>query len=146
MAQVPIVYVLNGPNLNLLGVREPEVYGHDTLDDIAGRLEDQARALGLEIDLRQSNHEGHLVDWLHEANAKGAKAVLLNAGAFTHTSIALFDAIKSINVPVIEVHLSNPHTRDAFRHKSYVGQAAKGTIAGFGAMSYTLALDAAAKL
>lgn len=146
MAQVPIVYVLNGPNLNLLGVREPEVYGHDTLDDIAGRLEDQARGLGLEIDLRQSNHEGHLVDWLHEANAKGAKAVLLNAGAFTHTSIALFDAIKSINVPVIEVHLSNPHTRDAFRHKSYVGQAAKGTIAGFGAMSYTLALDAAAKL
>ena len=146
MAQVPIVYVLNGPNLNLLGVREPEVYGHDTLDDIAGRLEDQARGLGLEIDLRQSNHEGHLVDWLHEANAKGAKAVLLNAGAFTHTSIALFDAIKSINVPVIEVHLSNPHKRDAFRHKSYVGQAAKGTIAGFGAMSYTLALDAAAKL
>ncbi len=146
MAQVPIVYVLNGPNLNLLGVREPEVYGRDTLDDIAGRLEDQARALGLEIDLRQSNHEGHLVDWLHEANAKGAKAVLLNAGAFTHTSIALFDAIKSIKVPVIEVHLSNPHTRDAFRHKSYVGQAAKGTIAGFGAMSYTLALDAAAKL
>jgi 3-dehydroquinate dehydratase II len=140
------IYVLNGPNLNLLGLREPEIYGSDTLDDIAGMLEDQARALGLEIDLRQSNHEGHLVDWLHEANASGAKAVLLNAGAYTHTSIALHDAIKAIKVPVIEVHLSNPHKRDEFRHVSYVGQAAKGTIAGFGALSYTLALDAAAKL
>ena len=98
------------------------------------------------VDLRQSNHEGHLVDWLHEAQAMGIKAVLLNAGAFTHTSIAIYDAIKSIKVPVIEVHLSNPHTREGFRHKSYVGQAAKGTIAGFGAFSYTLALDAAAKL
>ena len=143
---LPTIYVLNGPNLNLLGLREPEIYGSDTLDDIAGMLEDRARGLGLEIDLRQSNHEGHLVDWLHEANAKGAKAVLLNAGAFTHTSIALHDAIKAITVPVIEVHLSNPHKREEFRHKSYVGQAAKGTIAGFGALSYALALDAAAKL
>ena len=141
-----IVYVLNGPNLNLLGLREPEIYGQDTLDDIAGRLEDQARALGLEIDMRQSNHEGHLVDWLHEANARGAKAVLLNAGAFTHTSVALHDAIKSFQVPVIEVHLSNPHGREAFRHKSFVGMAAKGSVMGFGALSYTLALDAAAKL
>ena len=146
MAEKPVIYVLNGPNLNLLGTREPEIYGHDTLDDIAGRLEDQARDLGVTVDTRQSNHEGHLVDWLHEAQAMGVKAVLLNAGAFTHTSVAIYDAIKSIKVPVIEVHLSNPHTREAFRHKSYVGQAAKGTIAGFGAFSYTLALDAAAKL
>lgn len=146
MAEKPVIYVLNGPNLNLLGTREPEIYGHETLDDIAGRLEDQAQGLGVTVDLRQSNHEGHLVDWLHEAQAMGVKAVLLNAGAFTHTSIAIYDAIKSIKVPVIEVHLSNPHTRESFRHKSFVGQAAKGTIAGFGAFSYTLALDAAAKL
>ena len=139
-----LVYVLNGPNLNLLGLREPEIYGSDTLDDIAGMLEDRAKALRLDVDMRQSNHEGHLVDWLHEAQSKGAHAVLLNAGAFTHTSIALYDAIKSIKVPVIEVHLSNPHTREQFRHKSYVGMAAKGTIAGFGAKSYVLALEAAA--
>ena len=141
-----LIYVLNGPNLNLLGTREPEIYGRDTLDDIAGRLEDRARDLGLEVDVRQSNHEGHLVDWLHEAQAEGAKAVLLNAGAYTHTSIALHDAIKSIRTPVIEVHLSNPHTREEFRHVSYVGRAAKGTIAGFGAASYLLALAAAAEL
>lgn len=141
-----IVYVLNGPNLNLLGTREPEIYGSATLDDIAGSLEDQARDLGLEIDIRQSNHEGHLIDWLHEADARGAKAVLLNAGALTHTSVALHDAIKAIKIPVIEVHLSNPHRRESFRHVSLIGQAAKGTIAGFGALSYTLALDAAAKL
>lgn len=140
------VYVLNGPNLNLLGVREPEIYGSDTLDDIAGRLEDKARALGLEVDLRQSNHEGHLCDWLHEAQAEGAKAVLLNAGAFTHTSLALYDAIRSIRTPVIEVHISNPHAREAYRHKSYVAMAAKGTIAGFGGHGYELALEAAARL
>lgn len=140
------VFVLNGPNLNLLGLREPEIYGSQTLDDIAGMLEDHAQTLGLDIDMRQSNHEGHLVDWLHEAQAAGAKAVLLNAGAYTHTSVALHDAIKGIRTPVIEVHLSNPHTREAFRHKSYVGMAAKGTIAGFGARSYILALDAAAAL
>ena len=146
MADLPIVYVLNGPNLNLLGIREPEIYGHDTLDDIAGRLEDQAQALGLAVDIRQSNHEGHLIDWLHEANARGAKAVLLNAGGYTHTSIALHDAIKSITVPVIEVHLSDPHAREPFRHISYVGMAAAACFAGHGAKSYTLALDAAAKL
>jgi 3-dehydroquinate dehydratase II len=140
------VFVLNGPNLNLLGTREPEIYGHDTLDDIAGRLEDQARSLGLTIDMRQSNHEGHLIDWLHEANAVGAKAVLLNAGGYTHTSIAIHDAIKSITVPVIEVHLSDPHKREEFRHLSYVGMAAHSCFAGHGAASYTLALDAAAKL
>ncbi len=140
-----IVYVLNGPNLNLLGLREPEIYGRDTLDDIAGMLEDRARELGLDIDLRQSNHEGHLVDWLHEAQAHKARAVLLNAGGFTHTSVAIHDAIKSVTTPVIEVHLSNPHAREEFRHHSFVGRAAKGTIAGFGALSYLLALEAAAR-
>lgn len=140
------VFVLNGPNLNLLGLREPEIYGSDTLDDIAGMLEDRARDLDLQIDLRQSNHEGHLVDWLHEAQAEGAKAVLLNAGAYTHTSIALHDAIKAVKTPVIEVHLSNPHTREDFRHISYVGRAARGTVAGFGALSYLLALEAAARI
>jgi len=143
---MPTVFVLNGPNLNLLGTREPEIYGSDTLDDIAGRLEDRARELGLEIDLRQSNHEGHLIDWLHEAQASEARAVLLNAGALTHTSLALLDAIRSVRVPVIEVHLSNPHAREPFRRKSYVAMAAKGTVSGFGATSYLLALEAAAKL
>jgi 3-dehydroquinate dehydratase-2 len=139
-----LVYVLNGPNLNLLGTREPEIYGADTLDDIGDLLSDRAGALGLEIDMRQSNHEGHLIDWLHEAQAQGASAVLLNAGAFTHTSIALYDAIRSIKVPVIEVHLSNPHRREEFRHRSFIAMAAKGTVAGFGATSYLLALEAAA--
>jgi 3-dehydroquinate dehydratase-2 len=146
MPTLPTIYVLNGPNLNLLGTREPEIYGSDTLDDIAGRLEDRARDLGLTIDMRQSNHEGHLVDWLHEANAEGAKAVILNAGGFTHSSIAIHDAIKAVSVPVIEVHLSNPHARESFRHRSFVALAAKGTIAGFGALGYELALDAAARL
>jgi 3-dehydroquinate dehydratase II len=140
------IYVLNGPNLNLLGLREPEIYGHDTLDDIAGMLEDRAQDLGFEIDMRQSNHEGHLVDWLHEAQACEARAVLLNAGAFTHTSVALYDAIKAIRIPVIEVHLSNPHRRESFRHHSYVGMAALGTVAGFGANSYLVALEAVARL
>ena len=139
------IYVLNGPNLNLLGLREPEIYGHDTLDDIAGQLEDRARDLNLTIHMRQSNHEGHLVDWLHEAQAREARAVLLNAGGFTHTSIALHDAIKAVKTPVIEVHLSNPHAREDFRHASFVGRAARGTIAGFGALSYLLALEAAAR-
>ena len=140
-----MIMVLNGPNLNLLGVREPEIYGRDTLDDIAGRLDDRARELGLEIDLRQSNHEGHLVDWLHEAQARSCRAVLLNAGGFTHTSVAIHDAIKGVKTPVIEVHLSNPHARETFRHVSLIGQAARGTIAGFGALSYLLALEAAAR-
>ncbi|MEI9851361.1 MAG: type II 3-dehydroquinate dehydratase [Sphingomonas sp.] len=138
------IYVLNGPNLNLLGTREPEIYGTDTLDDIAGRMEDRGRELGLAIDFRQSSHEGHLIEWMHEAQARGAKAILLNAGALTHTSLALFDAIKSIRTPVIEVHLSNPIAREEYRHTSFVGRAARGTIAGFGALSYMLALEAAA--
>jgi len=146
MPKLPTVYVLNGPNLNLLGLREPEVYGSDTLDDIAGRLEDRARGLGLAIEMRQSNHEGHLIDWLHEAQAEGAKAVILNPGGFTHTSVALHDAVKAIAVPVIEVHLSNPQARESFRRRSFVAPVAVGTIAGFGARGYELALDAAARL
>jgi 3-dehydroquinate dehydratase-2 len=140
------IYVLNGPNLNLLGTREPDIYGYDTLDDIAGRMDDAAGRAHVEIDFRQSNHEGHLIDWLHEAHAEGAHAVLLNPGGLTHTSVALHDAIKSIAVPVIEIHLSNPHKREEFRHKSYVGMAAKGTVAGFGPLSYMLALEAALEL
>jgi 3-dehydroquinate dehydratase-2 len=146
MPTLPIVYVLNGPNLNLLGTREPEVYGADTLDDIAGRLEDRARGLGLAVEIRQSNHEGHLIDWLHEAQAEGAKAVILNPGGFSHTSVALHDAVKAIDVPVIEVHLSNPQARESFRRRSFVAPVAAGTIAGFGATGYELALDAAARL
>lgn len=146
MATLPTIYVLNGPNLNLLGTREPEIYGSDTLDDIAAALEDRARELAVSVDVRQSNHEGHLVEWLHEANAQGAKAVILNAGALTHTSVALYDAVKAITVPVIEVHLSNPQARESFRHHSYVAPVARGTISGLGPLGYELALDAAARL
>ncbi|HEX6375980.1 MAG TPA: type II 3-dehydroquinate dehydratase [Allosphingosinicella sp.] len=146
MASLPIIYVLNGPNLNLLGTREPEIYGAETLDEIAGRMEDRARELGVEVEIRQSNHEGHLIDWLHEAQAQGAKAVILNAAGFTHSSVALLDAVKAISTPVIEVHLSNPQARESFRRRSLIASAAKGSIAGFGALSYLLALDAAARL
>lgn len=146
MASLPVIYVLNGPNLNLLGTREPEIYGGDTLDEIAGQLEDRARELGLEVEIRQSNHEGHLIDWLHEAQAEGAKAVILNAAGFTHSSVALHDAVRAISTPVIEVHLSNPQARESFRRRSLIAPAARGTIAGFGALSYLLALDAAARL
>jgi 3-dehydroquinate dehydratase-2 len=146
MAALPTIYVLNGPNLNLLGTREPEIYGADTLDDIAGRLEDRARELGHAVEVRQSNHEGHLIDWLHEAQAEGAKAVILNAGAYTHTSVALADAVRAIATPVIELHLSNPHKRESFRHLSFVSAAARGTITGLGPLGYELALDAAARL
>lgn len=146
MSDQPVIYVLNGPNLNLLGSREPAIYGTDSLADIETRLLAQAAQLGLALDMRQTNHEGQLVDWLHEAQRTGAKAVLLNAGAYTHTSIALLDAIKAIAVPVIEVHLSDPMTREKFRHISYVGMAAVACFAGHGPQSYALALDAAAAL
>ena len=146
MASPPLIYVLNGPNLNLLGTREPEIYGADTLDEIAGQLEDRARELGVEVEIRQSNHEGHLIDWLHEAQAEGAKAVILNAAGFTHSSVALHDAVRAVSTPVIEVHLSNPQARESFRRRSLIAPAARGTIAGFGALSYLLALDAAARL
>lgn len=141
-----LIYVLNGPNLNLLGTREPEIYGHQSLTDIEAMLTEQAKALGLTIDFRQTNHEGVLVDWLQEAKRAGAAAVLLNAAAYTHTSVALLDTIKAISLPVFEVHLSDPMQREDFRHISYVGMAAAGVFAGHGAQSYALALDAAARL
>lgn len=140
------VLVLNGPNLNLLGTREPAIYGHDTLSDIAARLEARGAELGIAVECRQTNHEGVLVDWLHEAGARGLHAVLLNAGAYTHTSIALLDAIKAIELPVIEVHLSDPETREPFRHLSYVGMAAVACVKGLGAQSYIAALEQAAAL
>ena len=146
MAAPPLIYVLNGPNLNLLGLREPETYGTDTLDDIAGRIEDRAKALGVTVEIRQSNHEGHLIDWLQEARLRSAKAVILNAGGFTHTSVALHDAVKAIGLPVIEVHLSNPQARESFRHRSHIAAVARGTITGLGGMGYELALDAAVRL
>lgn len=140
------VFVLNGPNLNLLGQREPEVYGDETLDDIARMMTARAGELGVTLDIRQSNHEGHLIDWLHEAAATGAKAVILNAGGYTHTSIALRDAVAAIAVPVIEVHLSDPARREAFRHTNYLSDVCKQSITGLGAHGYILALDAAAAL
>ena len=139
------IYVLNGPNLNLLGSREPHIYGHMTLADIEKACIERAAQLGREVVFRQSNIEGELVTWLQEARDKAA-AVVLNAGAYTHTSVALHDAIKAIAVPVIETHLSNPAAREDFRHVSLVGKAAKGVIAGFGARSYLLAIEAAALL
>ena len=140
------VLVLNGPNLNLLGTREPEIYGHDTLEQISARLLTRGAELGLAVECRQSNHEGVLVDWLHEARARGVHAVLLNAGAYTHTSIALLDAIRAIELPVIEVHLSDPETREPFRHLSYVGMAAADCVKGLGPQSYLVALERAAAL
>ena len=139
---MPIVFVLNGPNLNLLGQREPGIYGSRTLEDIRAMLDSRAAQLGVAVDLRQSNHEGDLIDWLHEADRDQATGVLLNAGAYTHTSIALLDAIKAISVPVIEVHLSDPHAREPFRHRSYVGMAAVKCVKGLGAGSYIAALEA----
>ncbi len=139
------IFVLNGPNLNLLGTREPHIYGADSLDDVRKRCEARAGALGYEVVFRQSNREGELVDWLNEARTN-ASAVVLNAAAYSHTSIALYDAIKAMSVPVVECHLSNPHAREAFRHHSYITPAAAGVIAGFGAQSYELAIEAAAHL
>lgn len=146
MATLPLIFVLNGPNLNLLGTREPEIYGSDTLDDIAARLHAEADLVGVTLDIRQSNHEGHLIDWLHEAAAVGAKAVILNPGGYSHTSVALHDAVKAIPTPVIEVHLSDPETREAFRHTDLIALAATKLIKGEGARGYSLALDAAVRL
>lgn len=140
------VLVLNGPNLNLLGTREPEIYGHDTLADIEARLIVQGTDLGLAVECRQSNHEGVLVDWLHEAQTGGVHAVLLNAGAYSHTSVALLDAIKATQLKVIEVHLSDPETREPFRHLSYISMAAIDCVKGLGAQSYAVALERAALL
>ena len=135
------IYILNGPNLNLLGSREPQIYGTTSLETIEETLRDRASRAGVEIVFLQSNHEGDLVDWIHEAGAAGAP-VILNAGAYTHTSVALHDAIKGAQATVIEVHLSNTHQREPFRHHSYLSPVAKGVIMGFGARSYELALDA----
>ncbi len=139
------VYVLNGPNLNMLGLREPAIYGKDTLDDIKVRAQTRAKALGLEIDFRQSNIEGELVNWIQEARTK-AKGIILNAGGYTHTSVAILDALQAAELPVIEVHLSNIFRRDEFRQHSYISLAATGVICGLGAQGYELALDAMAQL
>jgi 3-dehydroquinate dehydratase-2 len=139
------IYVLNGPNLNLLGVREPHIYGKTTLDDIRGQCEARAKALGYTVEFRQSNHEGVLVDWIQEARTE-ASAVVINPAAYGHTSIALLDALKTLSIPVVECHLSHLATREDFRHQTYVSKAASGLIAGFGAKSYELALEAAANL
>ncbi|KEQ06787.1 type II 3-dehydroquinate dehydratase [Pseudorhizobium pelagicum] len=135
------VFVLNGPNLNMLGKREPGIYGGKTLKDIENDCVTAGSSHGFAIDFRQSNHEGMLVDWLHEADEK-AVGVAINAGAYTHTSVALHDAIRAISVPVIEVHISNVHAREAFRHHSMIAPACKGVICGFGPTSYILALHA----
>ena len=139
------VYVLNGPNLNLLGTREPEIYGRATLADIEKATAARAKQLGLKIVFRQSNHEGELVDWIHEALTKGS-GVIINAGAYSHTSIALHDALKALDTPTIEVHLSNPKRRESFRHHSYVSEVAKGVIFGLGSIGYVLAVEAMAEL
>jgi 3-dehydroquinate dehydratase II len=138
------IYILNGPNLNLLGERQPEIYGRLGLDDIAAAAEEKARQHGLATEFRQSNHEGELVDWIHEAGRSGC-GIILNAGALTHTSVSLLDALAAVTVPAIEVHLSNVFRREAFRHVSYPAQAALGIIAGFGLESYRLAVTALAR-
>ena len=138
------IFILNGPNLNLLGVRQPEIYGSETLADIEALCADRAAALGLEIDFRQSNIEGELVGWIQEAR-DGAAGIIINAAAYTHTSIAILDALKAVDVPVIEVHLSNVFAREDFRHHSYVSLAATGVICGLGSAGYLLALEALAK-
>jgi 3-dehydroquinate dehydratase-2 len=139
------IYVLNGPNLNLLGVREPHIYGKTTLDDIRAACTDLAKALGFAVEFRQTNHEGELVDWIQEARTE-ASAVVINPAAYGHTSVALLDALKTLTIPIVECHLSHLATREAFRHQTYVSLAATGLIAGFGAKSYELAIEAAAHL
>jgi 3-dehydroquinate dehydratase-2 len=139
------ILVLNGPNLNMLGVREPSVYGADTLEDVRRRTEARAKALGLTVDFRQSNLEGELVGWIQEAREK-ASGIILNAGAYTHTSVAILDALNAAERPVVELHLSNVFRREAFRHHSYVSAAAQGVICGFGPKGYELAVEAMADL
>jgi 3-dehydroquinate dehydratase II len=139
------ILVLNGPNLNMLGTREPDVYGNETLADIEAKSTKCAERLGLNVEFRQSNTEGELVDWVQQAR-NGADCLIVNAGAYTHTSVALLDALKACDIPVIEVHLSNIHQREEFRHHSYVSKAAIGMICGFGGYGYEMALEAAARI
>ncbi|HAR84005.1 MULTISPECIES: type II 3-dehydroquinate dehydratase [Sulfitobacter] len=135
------ILILNGPNLNLLGTRQPEVYGKTTLADVEALCREKAKTLGFDVAFEQSNHEGALIDLIHAAKGKHA-GIVLNAGAYTHTSIALMDAIASVELPVVEVHLSNIHAREEFRHRSYIAPVALGQICGFGAQGYLMALDA----
>ncbi|MEM1038267.1 MAG: type II 3-dehydroquinate dehydratase [Pseudomonadota bacterium] len=140
----PLVYVLNGPNLNLLGTREPGIYGAETLSDVERDCTTLAAELGLAVRCHQSNHEGALVDWIHEAGATGSAGIVINAGAYTHTSIALRDAISGVQVPTIEVHISNIHARETFRHHSMIAPVCRGQICGLGTTGYKLALQAVA--
>jgi len=137
----PRILILNGPNLNLLGLREPDIYGHETLNDVAAACTQTGATLGAEVDLRQSNHEGELVTWIQQARGT-TEAIILNAGAYTHTSVAIHDALRSYDGFKLELHLSNPHKREAFRHRSYVGPVADAVIAGFGAAGYVAAVEA----
>jgi len=146
MAKSKKILVLHGPNLNMLGIRQPEIYGHMTLDEINERLRSLASDLGVTVDAFQSNHEGELVTWAQEALGKGYSAIILNPAAYTHSSIALRDALSATGIPVVEVHLSNIHRREEFRKRSLIAEVAVGQIAGFGASSYLLALRAAAEL
>lgn len=139
------ILCISGPNLQLLGTREPDVYGRDTLADIHARLAARGRVLGVEIDGRQTNHEGQIVDWIGDAPRQGFIGLLLNPGAYTHTSIAVLDALRSVALPCVEVHLSNPDAREPFRRRSYVARACIGRVAGFGADSYELALEGLAR-
>lgn len=139
------IAILNGPNLNLLGTREPEIYGRQTLADIEAECRRFAEGRGLEVEFRQSNHEGQLIDWIQEARGQAA-AIIINPAGYTNTSIAILDALKVFEGPIVEVHLSNIHRREAFRHKSYVSLAATGVICGLGARGYLLALEAIAEL
>ena len=140
-----LVTLLNGPNLNLLGLRQPEIYGRETLDDVVARVADLAEELGLTVRALQSNHEGQLVDWIQEARGKSV-GIILNPGAYSHTSVAILDALNTYDGPVIEVHISNIHKREAFRHHSYVSARADGVIAGCGTEGYLLALRRIASL
>ena len=139
------IYVLSGPNLNLLGVREPEIYGTTTLEDVRGFCETRAKALGRTVVFRQSNHEGELIDWIQEAR-EGASALVINPAGYGHTSVAILDALKTLSIPVVECHLSNPAAREDFRRETFVSLAATGLVSGFGAVSYELAVEAAARL